>query len=119
MEITDSLPHNHVWVDDIRLRQVELKRQDLGSNSYRLSADFFRSGISLLIKIIHFNGRNYLNFEVKVPRSNSSEILGLLGNLDGDCNIEFFRRGETEHIPYPSGVRPDRYVFEPISNSCK
>ena len=119
MEITDSLPHNQVWVDDIRLRQVELKRQDVGSNSYRLLADFFRSGISLLINIRYFNGRNFLNFRVRVPRSNSSEILGLLGNLDGDREIEFFRRGETEYIFYPSGTRPDRYVFDSFRTSCK
>ena len=107
-----------MWVDDIRLRQVELKRQDLGSDSYRLFADFFRSGISLLIKIRRFNGQNFLNFKVRVPRSNSSEMLGLLGNLDGDPGIEFFTR-EGTYIPYSSGTRPDRNVFDPFRTSCK
>ena len=111
---------NQVWVDDPHLRQVELKyREDRSTPSrlYHLDADFFRSGISVMINVNIFNGRHFLDFEVRVPRSYSGSTLGLLGNLDQDRNIEFFRRGEIDHIVY-TGIRPDTEVFTPLL-TCK
>ena len=79
-------------------------------NDNRLRANFFGSEMSLVVNVHPYNGRNYLNYEVYAPKSSSP--LGLLGNLDNNREVEFFRRGETQHIAYPVNQRPDRFVFD-------
>ena len=61
-----------------------------------LRAAFYKSGVTFLGRVFGLaNNEYYMNFEVRVPRSFSGRTRGLLGNLDGDSNNEYFRRDGT------------------------
>ena len=92
-EITDQLPPVSRWPDD-DTTLVQLRRD---SNN-KLTADFFKSGISLIIYLNWYNNRNYFSYNVKVPTSYmSSTVQGLLGNFGS----ELFTI-ENQPIPYSS-----------------
>ena len=107
-----SLTPGVVWNDADRGYNFELKRE----STNRLRADFFGSGMSLVVNAHHYRSRNYLNYFVYAPRS--SAPMGLLGNIDDNRAVEFFRRGDTQHIVYPVNRRADSYVFDGLK-TCK
>ncbi len=109
-EITDQLPPVSRWPDD-DTTLVQLRRD---SNN-KLTADFFKSGISLIIYLNWYNNRNYFSYNVKVPTSYMRQVRGLLGNFDGSLSIdrELFTR-ENQPVPYAS----DQGVYCAMT-SCK
>ncbi len=107
-EITDQLPPVSRWPDD-DTTLVQLRRD---SNN-KLTADFFKSGISLIIYLNWYNNRNYFSYNVKVPTSYMRQVRGLLGNFDGSLDHELFTR-ENQPVPYTS----DQGVYCAMT-SCK
>ncbi len=107
-EITDQLPPVSRWPDD-DTTLVQLRRD----STNKLTADFFKSGISLIIYLNWYNNRNYFSYNVKVPTTYMSLVQGLLGNFDGSLDHELFTR-ENQSVPYTS----DQGVYCDMT-SCK
>ena len=114
-----SLTPGVAWNDANQGYNFELKRDSTNNN--KLRADFFGSGMSLVVEVYRHYSRNVLDYFVHAPRSSAPK--GLFGNLDDNKAVEFFRRGDTQHIVYP--VDPnrytqttDRYVYDGLQ-TCK
>ena len=68
------------------------------------------------VNVVH--STHFLNFEVRVPNHYSGQTRGLLGNMDGNMENEFYRRGSSEPSQ-DSGLRlKDRDLLE-ILSTCK
>ena len=71
----------------------------LSRTGNELTATFFQSGIAVVAEVNPYRNEYYMNFRIQVPLSYSRRTQGMLGNLDDDPTNDFYRRGETEHLP--------------------